>query len=138
MSQVTKDRELKISRKSILKEALALLKKEGSEEVRDEYGVIGYYVNEHILVAKSMPYRGYVSMHRSLLKKAALRRKKILFYIHEDESFHEFEPSYLCSRLEFRDSDVFINHRRNVPMVNFPLSMGTRFLLIPGQEPHLF
>jgi len=128
----TKDAELKISKRGVLREALQKLGREG-EPIRDAYGIIGYSFPDFILVAKPMPYGEIVSCHKDIIWKAIREAKKILFYIAINEAFYEFDPRFIMSHPE-----SFVNRRRNIEMINFSIRWGKRANFIPKAQLSLF
>jgi len=120
-----KRRELKVSNKGLLKEALALLHKE-SDPIRDEIATIAYRVDHYILVAKDYIYRDTVSCHQRILDLAIKEGKRILFYIGDSKHFYSFSARQIHENIFFFHSG-FINHRGHIEMVNFPIKWGKRY-----------
>lgn len=116
------DVKLKVSDKGLLKEALAKLHipEDKTKPVRDNYGIIGYEISAHVLVAKPMFYKGTIlSCHNDIIYRAMVTSKKILFYISYYNSFYEFEPG----EVSFSGHR---NRRGNATMVNFFVSQGQK------------
>jgi len=125
--------KLNVSKRGLLKEALVKLHIEevNTIPVRDNHGIIGYEINNHVLVAKPMFYRGtIVSCHKDIAWRALKTGKKILFYISSYNSFHEFVPS---RAMEFG----FSNTRGGALMINFEVSIGQRVSFYDLMEKQL-
>lgn len=120
-----KRRELKVSRKGLLKEALALLRKDG-DPIRDEVATIAYRVDHYILVAKDYIYGNIVSCHKRILNLAIKEGKRILFYIGDSKHFYSFSARQIDESIFFFH-EGFVNHRGDIEMVNFPITWGKRF-----------
>ena len=132
-----------MSGSNLLGEALSILGwQAGAEPIHDEYGVMGYRVNDFILVAKKKPYGEIVSCHKSLMWIAIKEGKKILFYIGASGNFYKFSPNEIHEKV-FMWHEGFINYRKargkpRVEMVNFSIRLGKRFSLLPEEQLTLF
>lgn len=120
-----KRRELKVSHKALLKEALDILHREG-DPIKDEIATIAYRVDHYILVAKDYIYGNIVSCHKRILNLAIKEGKKILFYIGDSKHFYSFSARQIDESVFFFH-EGFVNSRGPIEMVNFPIGWGKRF-----------
>ena len=129
-----KDGELKISDRNILQEALSKLHCSCREPIKDKYGVIGYDIGQYILVAKPMLFNGsIVSCHKNKIVFRAIQSVcKILFYISAHNCFYWFEPVEILNHPE-----SFLNRRKTITMINFPIELGHRISPIDVLEGQL-
>jgi len=116
---------LKISKQNLLNEALEKINihADEAEAIKDNYGVVGYDIGDHILVAKPMLFNGHiVSCDRNKIMFNAIRRcTKILFYIQNHNTFYEFDPVEVNAH-----PASFINRRKTIEMVNFDIYLGKK------------
>jgi len=110
------------SQRKLLDIAKKRLNKHILREFRDSVGRIGFEVDTHLVMAKGYVYGWVVSFHKSLVKLAFEKNKKILLYIGKNDAFYEFLPATVFDK-------GTINVRGNEEMLNVDIKSGKRYTL---------
>jgi len=106
---------------ALLRRALGLIKNSPGNPIHDELGLIGYELENVILVAKKEPYGYIVSCHKiEIFDKAKEEGKAIVMFIARGEAFYQFDPE------EIWNSDYYLNRKDNQQMINFNIKLGRR------------
>jgi len=108
------------SQKKLLDTAKRKLNKYVIREFKDSVGRIGFEIDTHIVMAKEYIYGWIVSFHKSLVKMAFEKNKKILLYVGKNDAFYEFLPANVFDK-------GTINVRGHEEMLNIDIKSGKRY-----------
>lgn len=91
--------------------------------LRDGDGVYALIGDDEVIVAKQSLYRGMATAHTDAVRTAEQQGKVLLFYVHDDGDWYEFDPSAVLANYAFTN-DRFDGKAGE--MLNWDVGMGRR------------